>query len=181
MHRNLPNNKWSQITDLDTKIAAKNIIIARYDAAKAELNNLEAAIKIGRERLPLESEKAEMRLLIEKLARDIPSDIGTVQVLSVKIIENAAAATTRTPAARSAGNKPEQVTYQTEIIGDLNGIIKYIDMIEKNPRFMLVNSFSLKPGKIGLDSEKRPTFPPHAVKMNIITYVYNPGTNEMKR
>ena len=48
-------------------------------------------------------------------------------------------------------------------------------MIEKNPRFMLVNSFSLKPGKIGEDAEKRQTTLPHEVKMNIITYVYNPS------
>jgi hypothetical protein len=180
MHRNLPNNKWQQVNDLDKNIAAKNVIIARYEAKKQELANLEADIKAGRERLPLESEKTEMRLLIEKLARDIPSDVGTVQLRSVKIIENsgASAASSRAP---SSKNKPEQVTYQTEIAGDLNGIIKYIDMIEKNPRFMLVNSFSLKPGKLGADAEKRQTFLPHEVKMNIITYVYNPGGNEVRR
>jgi hypothetical protein len=48
-------------------------------------------------------------------------------------------------------------------------------MIEKNPRFMLVNSFSLTPGKLTTDDEKRPVLLPHEVKMNIITYVYNPG------
>ncbi len=174
MHRNLPGNKWEQINTLITQIQAKDVIIARYEPAKKELANLESAIKTGRERLPLESEKAEMRELIEKLARDIPSDIGTVQVKSVKIIENAGnPAAAR--AARSANKAPEQVSYQTEISGDLNGIIKYIDMIEKNPRFMLVNSFSLKPGKIGTDKEKNLTLAPHEVKMNIITYVYNPG------
>jgi hypothetical protein len=173
MHRSLPGNQWEQIVDLDTQIQSKEVIIARRPAVVAELANLEADIKAGRERLPLESEKAEMRLLIEKLARDIPSDIGMVQLKSVKITENAAAHTGSS--ARSGGNKPEQVTYQTEISGDLNGIIKYIDMIEKNPRFMLVNSFSLKPGKMGTDDEKRPIFLPHEVKMNIITYVYNPG------
>jgi hypothetical protein len=177
LHRNLPGNKWEQINKLDKQIAEKQVIIDRKQRVIDELNSLEADIKAGRERLPLESEKAEMRLLIEKLARDIPSDIGTVVVKSVKIIENAAAApTARTGAAsRSGGSKPEQVTYQTEITGDINGIIKYVDMIEKNPRFMLVNSFSLKPGKIATDDEKRAVFMPHEVKMNIITYVYNPG------
>jgi len=176
MHRNLPNNKWSIIEGLNLEIAAKDVIVARGPAAKIKLANLEADIKAGRERLPLESEKAEMRLLIEKLARDIPSDVGAVQVRSVKITENlGTGASSRGAAPRSGGSKPEQVTYQTEIVGDLNGIIKYIDMIEKNPRFMLVNSFSLKPGKIGEDAEKRQTTLPHEVKMNIITYVYNPS------
>jgi hypothetical protein len=182
LHRTLPGNKWEQINSLDQQIAEKDKIIARRPAVERELANLEADIKAGRERLPLESEKAEMRLLVEKLARDIPSDIGTVLVKSVKIIEDAASGGRAAgAAARSGGSKPEQVTYQTEISGDLNGIIKYIDMIEKNPRFMLVNSFSIKPGKIGSDNEKRPTFAPHDVKMNIITYVYNPGGNEAKR
>jgi hypothetical protein len=176
LHRNVPGNKWEQINTLNTQIAEKDVIIARRSAKERELANLEADIKAGRERLPLESEKAEMRLLIEKLARDIPSDIGTVQVKSVKIIETGTAGASRSPAAsRTGGSKPEQVTYQTEITGDLNGIIKYVDMIEKNPRFMLVNSFALKPGKLGADEEKRPVFMPHEVKMNIITYVYNPG------
>lgn len=176
LHRNLPGNKWEQINTLNSQIAEKQAIINRRPAVEAELNSLEADIKAGRERLPLESEKAEMRLLIEKLARDIPSDIGTVLVKSVRIIEGGTPAAGRQGSAgRAGGSKPEQVTYQTEIAGDLNGIIKYVDMIEKNPRFMLVNSFTLKPGKIGLDDEKRSVFLPHEVKMNIITYVYNPG------
>lgn len=177
LHRNLPGNKWEQINALDNQIKEKDVIIARRQKVIDELNSLEADIKAGRERLPLESEKAEMRLLIEKLARDIPSDIGTVLVKSVKITEStaASAAARQSSAGRSGGTKPEQVTYQTEISGDINGIIKYIDMIEKNPRFMLVNSFSLKPGKIAIDDEKRPVLLPHEVKMNIITYVYNPG------
>jgi hypothetical protein len=176
MQRNLPGNKWSQIEDLKTQITQKDVIIARYEPAKIKLAGLEADIKAGRERLPLDSEKTEMRLLIDKLARDIPSDIGVVQIKSVKIIEESGNAG-RSPAARSGSARPEQVTYQTELTGDLNGIIKYIDMIEKNPRFMLVNSFSLKPGKVSVDKESdgRLAFGHHDVKMNIITYVYNPG------
>jgi hypothetical protein len=173
MHRSLPGNKWELIEAKNGEITAKDVIIARGPAAALELKGLEADIKSGRDRLPLESEKTEMRLLIDKLARDIPSDFGVVQVKSVKINEGSSAASRA--GARSGGTKPEQVTYQTELSGDLNGIIKYIDMIEKNPRFMLVNSFSLKPGKLGMDEEKRAVRFPHEVKMNIITYVYNPN------
>ena len=80
MHRSLPGNKWEQINALDKQIQEKDVIIARRQKVIDELNSLEADIKAGRERLPLESEKAEMRLLIEKLARDIPSDVGVVLV-----------------------------------------------------------------------------------------------------
>jgi hypothetical protein len=169
----LPGNKWELIEAKNGEITAKDVIIARGPAAELELKGLEADIKSGRDRLPLESEKTEMRSLIDKLARDIPSDFGVVQVKSVKINEGSSSASRS--GARSGGSKPEQVTYQAEISGDLNGIIKYIDMIEKNPRFMLVNSFSLKPGKLGMDEEKRAVRFPHEVKMNIITYVYNPN------
>ena len=175
MQRSLPGNKWELIEAKNVEIAAKDVIIARGPAAIIELKSLEADIKTGRDRLPLESEKTEMRLLIDKLARDIPSDIGSVQIKSVKINEGSSASARSGAAARSGGSKPEQVTYQTELSGDLNGIIKYIDMIEKNPRFMLVNSLSLKPGKLGTDEEKRTVFGPHEVKMNIITYIYNPS------
>jgi hypothetical protein len=171
----LPDNKWGLIEAKNGEITAKNVIIARGPAAELELKSLEADIKSGRDRLPLESEKTEMRLLIDKLARDIPSDFGVVQVKSVKINEGSSASSRAGASARSGGSKPEQVTYQTELSGDLNGIIKYIDMIEKNPRFMLVNSFTLKPGKLGTDEEKRAVRFPHEVKMNIITYVYNPS------
>lgn len=173
MHRSLPNNKWELIQAKNTEIAAKDVIIARGPAKIIELKGLEADIKSGRDRLPLESEKTEMRLLIDKLARDIPSDIGSVQVRSVRINEGASVATRA--GARSGESKPEQVVYQTELSGDLNGIIKYIDMIEKNPRFMLVNSLSLKPGGLSTGEDKHTVFRPHEVKMNIITYVYNPS------
>lgn len=168
--RNPPQSLWLDIGAAEEEIAKQEAIIRRRPEAEKTLANLEADIKEGRERLPLESEKPEMRLLIEKLARDIPSDIGTVQVLSVRITEDLAGA-----ASRSATAQMQTVTYQTDITGDLNGIIKYIDTIEKNPRFMRVSAFSIKPGAVGVDAEKKLTYSQHMVKMTIVTYVYNPG------
>lgn len=168
--RSPPQSLWGDILITEDDIAKQDEIIKRRADAEKTLANLEADIKTGRERLPLESEKPEMRLLIEKLARDIPSDIGTVQVLSVRITEDQGGA-----ASRSGNAEMQTVTYQTDITGDLNGIIKYIDTIEKNPRFMRVSAFTIKPGVVAVDSEKKLTYPPHAVKMTIVTYVYNPG------
>jgi hypothetical protein len=172
LQRHEPGNLWDQIADLNTQIKTQEAEIAKEPAIRKQLADYEADIKAARERLPLESEKAEMRLLIEKLARDIPSDIGNVQVQSVRIIEDGAGAGPGRD--RSGGDDTHKVIYQTEITGDLNGIIKYIDMIEKNARFMLVNNISLKPGEVRLDAEKKLTFAPHVVKMSLVTYVYNP-------
>jgi hypothetical protein len=170
MLRTTPKSLWGDIQIAEEGIAAQDVIIARRPKVEKELANLEADIKAGRERLPLESEKPEMRLLIEKLARDIPSDIGNVQVQSVRITEGQGGAATR-----AAGAQMQTVTYQTDITGDLNGIIKYIDTIEKNPRFMRVSAFSIRPGAVGMDADKKMVFQQHSVKMTIVTYVYNPG------
>jgi hypothetical protein len=169
-HRNLPDNLWGQIIDTESKIAIEQTEIDKRAAVQKEMDGLEADVKAALERLPRESEKIDMRLLIEKLARDIPSDIGSVQVLSVKIIEEAGATASRT----GSGDDTQKVTYLTDITGDLNGIIKYIDVIEKNPRFMTVNSITIKPGSVSQDSEKRLVLTPHSVKMSLSTYVYNP-------
>jgi hypothetical protein len=170
-HRIVPGNLWEQINDTEAKIAVEQAEIDKRSAVQKEMDGLEADIKAARERLPLESEKIDMRLLIGKLARDIPSDVGSVQVLSVRIIEEAGATASRT----GGGEDTQKVTYLTDITGDLNGIIKFIDMIEKNPRFMTVNSIVIKPGTVSQDTEKRLVLTPHSVKMSLSTYVYNPG------
>ena len=89
----------------------------------------------------------------------------------MRIIEDGGATASRT----SSGDDTQKVTYLTDITGDLNGIIKYIDVIEKNPRFMTVNSISIKPGSVSQDAEKRLVLTPHSVKMSLSTFVYNPG------
>jgi hypothetical protein len=172
IHRTIPGNLWSDINETEAKIAVEQIEIDKRAAVQKEMDGLEADVKAALERLPRESEKIDMRQLIEKLARDIPSDIGSVQVLSVRIIEDAGATASRSG---GGGDDTQKVTYLTDITGDLNGIIKYIDVIEKNPRFMTVNSISIRPGSVSQDAEKRVVFTPHSVKMSLSTFVYNPG------
>ncbi len=169
-HRNLPDNLYEQINATEAKIAVEQAEIDKRAAVQKEMDGLDADVKAALERLPRESEKIDMRQLIEKLARDIPSDIGAVQVLSVRIIEDAGASATRT----GGGDDTQKVTYLTDITGDLNGIIKYIDVIEKNPRFMTVNSITIRPGTVSQDIEKRLVLTPHSVKMSLSTFVYNP-------
>jgi hypothetical protein len=169
LHRKTPTSLWAQIIELEDQIKVKDDIILRKAAVEKELADLKSDIKKAMDRLPQESEKADMRLLIEKLARDIPGDIGTVEIVSVVIVEDA-------NRGRQGGSTAEiqTVTYQTELMGDLNGIIKYIDLIEKNERYMTVNSFSIRPGGVRVNAEQKLIHEKHQVKMSVGTYTYNP-------
>ncbi len=159
---------WAEITSVQDQINEKQKIIDRKGEIETTLRDLQDDIVAAEERLPRAAEKAQMREVIERLAREIPAELGIVKLKSVRINENAP---------QSAGKRGglSTVTYQTEVQGDLNGIIKYIDSIEKNTRFMAVNQLSFRSGNVSLDvSDGKPKikFEPHTVKMDIVTYVY---------
>jgi len=159
---------WGEITTVQDQIAEKQKVIDRKPQIEATLRDLQDDIVAAEERLPRAAEKAQMREVIERLAREIPSDIGAVKLRSVRITEDA-------PQAAGKRGGLSTVTYQTEVQGDLNGIIKYIDSIEKNTRFMAVNQVSFRSGNVGLDaSDGKPKvkYEPHTVRMDIVTYVY---------
>jgi hypothetical protein len=166
-----PQSLWAQINQARNDIASKQQIIDRGPKDQATLASLTDQNQIDLDRLPRSSEKAGMRLLIGKLARDIPSDMGNVQVLSVKITEENQSQN------RDRSNDEadmQKIIYETELQADTNGMIKYIDVIEKNPRYMAVDSLSVKPGTVSLDADHKPVTSPHQIKMSLVTYVYNP-------
>jgi hypothetical protein len=170
LQRNLTGNLWEGINADRSSIEVQQKEANRKGDVQKQIASLDSDIKAARERLPTESEKTEMRSLIEKLARDIPSDIGSVQVLSVHISEEPSDASRG--AGASDADVPHKVSYKMEISGDLNGIIKYIDVIEKNPRFMIVNSIVIKPGAVTQDADKKMVLMPHTVMLNLSTYFY---------
>ena len=159
---------WAEISTVQDQIAEKQKIIDRKPQIEATLRDLQDDIAAAEERLPRAAEKAQMREVIERLARDIPSELGVVKLRSVRITEDA-------PQAAGKRGGLSTVTYQTEVQGDLNGIIKYIDSIEKNTRFMAVNQVSFRGGNVELDaSDGKPKvkYDLHTAKMDIVTYVY---------
>ncbi len=167
VHLEKPENIWSQINTTKGQIQEKELIIAEGPKIEAQLKALEDEIYEAEQRLPTVAEKAAMRQLIERLAREIPADIGTVRYKSVRITEGAKSAGGR------GGSDYQTITYQTEVEGDLNGIIKYIDALEKNPRFMTIKSMTLKPGDMKLtDTKDKIDFGLHAVNLEVMTYVY---------
>jgi hypothetical protein len=165
---------WAEITSVQDQIQEKQKIIDRKAQIESTLRDLQDDIAAAEERLPRAAEKAQMREVIERLAREIPTELGSVKIKSVRINE----------AEPHTGGKRgglSTVTYQTEVQGDLNGIIKYIDSIEKNTRFMAVNQLSLRSGNVVLeaaDGKPKTKFEPHTVKMDIVTYVYSTGGKE---
>ena len=165
-----PGGTWGDIQALDDQIATQMVIISKEAGIKARLAALSGEIELADARLPKEAEKSEIRQLIEKLARDVPASIGTVQFKEVKIV----------PGAAAKGEDYQPVSYQTEIAGDLNGIIKYIDSLEKNTRFMAVRSVTIKPVGVSLDTaNQRVVAGLHQVNLDIVTYVYT-GSNKKK-
>jgi hypothetical protein len=170
--------KWADISDLDNQIAEKEKVIARKPEIVKRLNELQDDITDAEQRLPREAEKAQMREVIERLAREIPSDLGSVKLKSVRIIEDTASSAP----VPTGQPRLSTVIYQVEVAGDLNGLIKYIDNIEKNTRFMSVNQISLRPGGVKADPQSKGKlfFEPHSVKMDLVTYVYYPGKARAK-
>jgi hypothetical protein len=165
------NSLGEQIASLNDEIAAKNLVIAQMPDVQRQLADLQDDIEAAENKLPKEAEKALMREVIQRLAREIPADIGVVKVKSVRISED--------DSGRSAGStgrgELRSLTFQTEILGDINGIIKFIDRIEKNDRFMTVNAISLRSGDVAADlsaQDPKPVFTPHQVRLDVVTYVY---------
>jgi len=167
LQRDTPDSIWTHISAQQVAIAAQDAIIAQGPDVLKQLNALTEDIANARAQLPRESEKADMRELIGRLAKEIPKSIGTVEFKSVNIIDNTAHAT-------SANDTPS-MTFQVELVGQQDGILKYIDSVEKNQRFMTVNNISITPGSYSADpGAHRIVGSLHTVHMDIVTYVYNP-------
>ena len=158
---------WADIDQTLSDIDAAQKIIDTKAAFQAQLDGLQSSIVKAQERLPREQEKAEMRQLIESIARDVPSQYGQPKIVGVSISEDANS--NRTPNLKS-------VTFHTELMGTTNGIIAYIDAIEKNPRFMTIGSINVNPmGTLTRDpATGKLVHLPHRCILDIISYVYNP-------
>jgi len=165
---------WGDIATKREDIAKQEAIIAERPAIERQIKALQGDIAAAEQRLPRAAEKAQMREIIQRLAREIPAEVGVVKYLSLKIAEEGEK--TAAKGAKKSAVEYRTVTYQTEVQADMNGIIKYVESIEKNPRFMSVNSLSLKPGKVTFDaSTGKPVLGLHTVRLDIVTYVYTPG------
>lgn len=168
LRRTKPGSIGDRIASTQQEIEQQDAILRQKPALQKQLDDLAADIKEAKQRLPSEAEKTEMRERIERLLNDIneTQGLGKVQFHGVKITESGGRG-------RDAKAAYQTVTYDVEISGELNGIIRYIDLIEKNTRFMTITSFSLTPGTLSVAATgDRVEQAPHKVKLTIVTYVY---------
>lgn len=170
------NDKWGQINVLQADINKQDGIIKLGPLRQRELEGLEKDIEIARERLPKEKDILEIVQRLGQLAREIPSDIGTVKVGAISYRDTAAAAGRGGGPAAAADELP-QISFNVELDGDINGVIKYIDSIEKFPRFMSVTNITIKSGKVSVEKDKESQvtrLSPHHVTLTLVTYTYAP-------
>jgi hypothetical protein len=169
--RNGDGSCWQQISRLDGQIQELDAVIRRLDARRQELAGLQKEIATAQEMLPREKDILDIVQKLSEMARQIPSDLGSIKVGAISYKEQNAAAAGRGAAAKSS---LPQITFDIELEGDINGIIKYIDSIEKDRRYMAVTNISIKPGKVTSDGQGV-AYEPHKAKLSFITYTYTPS------
>ncbi len=134
---------------------------------------MKSDIAAARKRLPTEAQKAEVRQLIEDLARQVGSGSGALVVRSVAIRE---AAPTATAGRKTGGSDYKTIEYQTSVSADMDGIIQFINLIERNERFMTVEGIMLTTGGItSANDGGKIQGKPHTVQLRIITYIDSSG------
>jgi hypothetical protein len=169
------DNKWEQINALQADIDKQDGIIRLRPIRQRELDSLSADIETASKRLPREKDVLDIVQKLSQLAREIPSDIGAVKMGPISY-RDASVATARGAPGGGAAQELPQIVFDTEIVGDINGIIKFIDLIEKDPRFMSVTKIAIKPGKIAVDKEAQAVrMEPHRVSLTLVTYTYVPS------
>jgi len=162
---------YALIAGKDSAIAAQNVIFAKLKEREGLLNGMKADIAAARKRLPTDAQKAEVRQLIEDLGRQVGSASGALTVKAVSIREAAQAAGRAT-----AKNDYTSVEYQTTVMADMDGIIQYINLIERNERFMTVEGLQLTTGGVGLNKESgKIESKPHTGVLRIVTYIDSSG------
>lgn len=161
-----PESLYARINALQAEIDQQDIIIKKKPVCERELKDLESEIDLANDMLPQEREVLGIVQKLSEMGRQIPPEIGVVSVGSVSIRDNGA-----TPATRGANtNELPQVSYDIDIEGNTNGLIKYIDSIERFPhRYMAVTNIAWKPGKYTVDKDAQ-----HHVKLTLVTYTFQP-------
>lgn len=161
---------FAQIAAKDAAIAEQNAIAAKFAERDALLKSMKADIDAARKRLPTEAQKAEVRQLIEDLARQVGTSAGALVVRSVSIREAAAAA------GRGAAQDYKTIEYQTTVSSDLDGIIHFINLVERNERFMTIEGIQLTSGGVAVNNETgKVETKPHTAQLRIVTYIDTTG------
>ncbi len=163
---------YAQVRAKEDAIKAQAVIVSKTTERQAVLDSMKVDIAAARKRLPTEAQKAEVRQLIEDLARQVGSASGALTVKAVSIREAATKA-----AVRGGGADYKSIEYQTTVSADMDGIIQFINLIERNERFMTVEGIQLTSGGVGLNRDTgKPESKPHTAQLRIVTYIDSAGS-----
>lgn len=159
---------FAQIEQKQAAIAKQRDIAKRLPVVTAELEGMKTEIEAARKRLPREAQKAEMRQLIEDLARQVGGGSKTI-VKSVQIRESAPPKATR---GRGPTNDIATIEYSTQVVTDMDGLIQFVNLIERNERFMTIDGIQLASGGVETDKTTgKVELKPHNVTLRILTYI----------
>ncbi len=163
---------YAQIAAKDTAIAEQNRIAAKFDERNKLLESMRADIDAARKRLPTDAQKAEVRQLIEDLGRQVGASTGALLVKSVSIRE-------ATPTkGRSTAQDYKSVEYQTTVTADFDGIIQFINLVERNERFMTIEGIQLTSGGVAVNKDtNKVEAKPHTAQLRIVTYIDTTGVS----
>lgn len=162
---------WTEIDRLDKQIKAEEKVLERRAEVEAEFEDARERMAALKSRLPSEKQKEKMRERIQEMVNEVPEEVGRVEFVGISIQEESAAGGRR---GRRRGGREQYstVTYQLELEADMNGLIWYLDRVERHPRFMAVHRFDVTPGGIQVDADNLTLQTSlHSVNLDLITYV----------
>lgn len=163
---------FAQIAARQSAIAEQNAVAAKLNQRQEVLKGMQADIDAARKRLPTEAQKAEVRQLIEDLARQVGSGDSALVIKSVSIRQ--AAQQQAVARGKSSANDYQTIEYQTAISADMDGLIQFINLIERNERFMTVEGIQLATGGVtspGQTPGGKIEGKQHTIQLRIVTYV----------
>ncbi|MCS6971226.1 MAG: type 4a pilus biogenesis protein PilO [Planctomycetota bacterium] len=156
---------FAQIAAAEAEIARQEGEAARYPERKALLESMQNDIAAARRRLPSEAQKPEMAQLIYDLARQVQGGPGGFTIVSLTITESASEA-------RGKRQNYQTVVYQVQVTSDIDGIIHFINLVERSDRFMTIEGIQITSGGVHSDRETGAIeYKPHTAQLRIVTYV----------
>lgn len=167
---------YARIRATEAQIAEQEAVAARYAERKALLDGMKHDIAAARRRLPSEAQKPEMSQLIYDLARQVQGSVGTFTIASLAIQE----------AGQGQGGRGRQdyqtVVYQVTANADFDSILAFINLVERNDRFMTLDGIQITSGGVQVERDSGVlTYKPHTVQLRIVTYVDTTVGGERRR
>ena len=164
---------YAQVRAKEDAIKAQDEIFTKTKERQALLDSMTTDIAAARKRLPTDVQKAEVRQLIEDLARQVGSASGALTVKTVSIREAAAAKA----GGGAAASDYRSIEYQTTVSADMDGIIQFINLIERSERFMTIEGIQLTTGGVALNSDSgKIENKQHTAQLRIVTYIDSAGS-----